>query len=144
MQTTALPAKTSKHTEKVAKERAGSTSKTLRLQGGDNLVEANFGGVKRQLRRRNALNNPRHPGAHFLASAWLLHSPGLKGVGAGVARWLRHVVDREDPTTAWRFRTPREKDRAKPVRAGRTSKAKATAKGQAKAHAKSKAKRRRA
>ena len=65
-------------------------------------------------------------------------------MGAGVARWLRHVVDREDPTTAWRFRTPREKDRAKPVRAGRTAKAKATAKGQAKAHAKSKAKRRRA
>ena len=97
------------------RKRPSSTDRQLRVQGGDNLQEANFGGVKNQLRRRNALRGSRHAGAQFLASAWLLHSPGLEGVGKAVRMFLSEVVDRQDPRTYWQNRRQSAKDSAAPV-----------------------------
>ena len=81
------------------RKRTSSTDCQLRVQGGDNLQEANFGGVKQQLRRRNSMRNTRHAGAQFLASARLLHSTGLEGVGRAVRLFLSGVVGRQDPRT---------------------------------------------
>ena len=83
------------------RKRPSSTDCQLRVQGGDNLQEANLGGVKQQLCRRNPMRKTRHAGAQFLASAWLLHSPGLEGVGRAVRLFLSDVVDRQDPRTYW-------------------------------------------
>ena len=97
------------------RKRPSSTDCQLCVQGGDNLQEANFGGVKQQLRRRSSMRNTRHAGAHFLASAWLLHSPGLEGVGKAVRLFLSDVVDRQDPRTYWQCARQSVKDGAPPV-----------------------------
>ena len=92
-----------------------STDSQLRVQGGDNLQESNFGGVKQQLRRRNSMRNTRHAEAQFLASAWILHSSGLEGVGKAVRLFLSDVVDRQDPRTYWQCTHQSVKDSAPPV-----------------------------
>ena len=67
------------------------------------------------MRRRNAMHNSRHAGTQFLASAWLLHSPGLSGVGRVVRQFLQHVVDHKDPRCYWKRGRQATKDSAVPV-----------------------------
>ena len=97
------------------RKRPSSTDRQLRVQGGGNVQEANFGGVKQQLRRRKALQNSRHAGAQFLASAWLWHSPELEGVGKAVLLFLPNIVDRQDPRTYWQCTRQSVKDGAPPI-----------------------------
>ena len=104
------------------RKRPSSTDSQLRVQGGDNLQETNFGGVKQQLRRRNSMRNTRHAEAQVLASAWLLHSPGLQGVGSAVRLCLSNVVDRQDPRTYWQCTHQSVKDGAPPVAPRKVSK----------------------
>ena len=87
----------------------------LRLKSGDNKAEANFGGVKRRMKRRNAFQNPKHAGAQFLASNWDLKHPGPEGLARAVQSWLAAHVDKVDPAVAWSAGVQTAKDAAEPL-----------------------------
>jgi len=90
----------------------------LAVRSGDNKAEAKIAGVKRRMRRRNALQSPRHAGAQFLASNWVLYHPGPEGLPLAVSEWLTYHVDRVNPVLAWPPGKQTAKDAAAPVLAG--------------------------
>ena len=85
------------------------------VRAGDNLIEAKFGAVKRKIRRRNGLQNPKNAGAQFLTASWLGLHPGPEGVGKALRAWLLAKVDETDPKLAWSPGKARDKDAATPV-----------------------------
>ncbi len=46
-------------------------------------------------------NSRNHPGAHYLACAWLLRNPGLEGVGKAAKLYQEAHLDKVDPKTVY-------------------------------------------
>ncbi len=74
---------------------------TLRVVGGDQREEATFGAVKKRMRKKNVENSREHPGAHYLACAWLLRNPGVEGVSKAAKLYLDAHLDKVDPKTVY-------------------------------------------
>ena len=58
---------------------------------------------------------PKHAGAQFLASNWVLQHPGPNGLALAVQAWLKAHVDKVDPAIAWSPGAQTKKDAAKLV-----------------------------
>jgi hypothetical protein len=79
-----------------------TTARTYRFKAGDNLAEATFGAVKRNLSRMNLQRSTKRASINFLASAWLNKNVGLEGVARGLVVYQNGIKDTINPKKAFK------------------------------------------